>query len=119
VFVVSQPGCLQLVVEVSGCQLSALAVDVQAVVSIQLLLASLVLPSASPVSAAVPDLSGVAVSVVEPALPSVCNFLGDLAFCAEVVMTVLQTCYISLATLPQFLMFLSESSFSECSSEVR
>ena len=143
VFVVSQPGCLQLVVEVSGCQLSAFAVDAQTVVSIQLLLASLVLPSASPasaaapalcdlpgvaaflvlpsaspVSAAVPDLPGVAVSVVEAALPSVCNFLGSPASCVELVMTVLQTCYISPATLPQFQMFFSESSFSECSSEL-
>ena len=110
VFAVSQPGCLQLVVAVSGCQLSALAVDVQAVVSIQLLLAS-------PVSAAAPALC-VAVSVVEVALPRVCIFLGDFASCVEVVMTVLQNCYISPATLSQFQMFFSESSFSECSSEV-
>ena len=40
VFVVLQPGCLQLVVEISGCQLSALAVDAQAVVSLQLPLVS-------------------------------------------------------------------------------
>ena len=110
VFVVPPSGCLQLVVEVSGCQLSALAVDAQAVVSIQLLLAS-------PVSAAAPALC-VAVSVVEAAPPSVCIFLGDLASCVELVMTVLQNCYISPATLPQFQMFFSESSFSECSSEV-
>ena len=134
-FVVPQPGCLQLVVEVSGCQLSALAVDAQAVVSIQLPSASpasaaapalcdlpgvaafLVLPSASPASASAPALC-VAVSVVEAALPRVCIFLGSLASCVEIVMTVLQNCYISPATLSQFQMFFSESSFSECSSEV-